>query len=146
MAKNDKSTTNGSPLKITMVSLRLTGDQAERLLTIHRAKAIECYEHWDWRLRDLGLVVIGPIPPHIKSAKEKWLAETWVKVRQMADIKTPSPSKIREIEGLLNQMNHATYRLDKKYSTLTEAGRELAANGRTVILPRDTPAMPESEI
>ena len=136
MAKDDKSTTNGSPLKITMGSLRLTGDQAERLLTIHRAKAVECYEHWDWRLQDLGLVVIGPIPPHIKSAKKKWIAATWVKVRNMAGIKTPSLSKIKEIEGLLNQMNHATYRLDKKYSTLTKAGRELAANGRTVILPR----------
>jgi len=138
MAKDDKSTTNGSPLKISMSSLRLTGDQAERLLTIHRAKAVECYEHWDWRLRDLGLVVIGPIPPHIKSAKEKWIAATWVKVRNMSmdGMKPPGLSKIREIEGLLNQMNHATYRLDKKYSTLTEAGRELAANGRTVILPR----------
>ena len=145
MAKDDKSTTNGSPLKITMGSLRLTGDQAERLLTIHRAKAVECYEHWDWRLRDLGLVVIGPIPPHIKSAKEKWIAATWVKVRNMAGIKTPSLSKIKEIEGLLNQMNHAAYRLNKKYSTLTAVGAELAANGRAVILPRDTPATLESE-
>jgi hypothetical protein len=145
MAKDDKSTTNGSPLKISMSSLRLTGDQAERLLTIHRAKAVECYEHWDWRLRDLGLVVIGPIPPHIKSAKEKWIAATWVKVRNMAGIKTPSLSKIKEIEGLLNQMNHAAYRLNKKYSTLTAVGAELAANGRVVILPRDTPATPESE-
>jgi len=145
MEKNDKSTANSSPLKITMGSVRLTGDQAERLMTIHRAKAIECYEYWDWRLRDLGLVVIGPIPPHIKSAKEKWLAATWVKVRKMAGAKTPSLPKIREIEGLLNQMNHAAYRIDKKYSTLTAVGEKLAANGRVVICPKDTPSTRESE-
>lgn len=139
MGKNDKSATNEGPLKITMKSLRLTGDQTQRLLEIHRAKAVECYEHWDWRLRDLGLVVIGPIPPHIKSTKEKWLARTWVKVRNMAGLKMPTLSRIREIEGLLNQMNHAVYRLDRKYSTLTEAGKELAGNGRVVILPHNTP-------
>ena len=127
------------PLKITMGSLRLTGDQAQRLLEIHRAKACECYEHWDWRLRDLGLVAIGPIPPHIKAAKEKWLDAAWEKVRKMAGVKTPSLAKIREIEGLLNQMNHTLYRMDRKYSTLTKAGAELAANGRAVILPHDTP-------
>ena len=83
---------------------------------------------------------IGPIPPHIKEAKEKWLAATWVKVRGMVAVvdKLPSSSKLKEIEGLLNQMNHSAYQIDKKYSTLTEVGKELAANGRAVILPRDT--------
>lgn len=137
MAKDDKSTTNGSPLKITMGSLRLTGDQAERLLAIHRSKAVECYEHWDWKLRDLGMVAIGPIPPALKAAKEKWLAAAWVKVRNMVGVKMPSLQKIKEIEGLLYQMDHAAYRLSSKYSTLTAAGKELAANGRAVILPSD---------
>ena len=139
MGQNDKPTNNESPLKITMGSLRLTGDQAQRLLTIHREKAVRCYEHSDWRLRDLGLVAIGPIPTNLKDAKEKWLARTWVKVRNMAGAKVPNNSKIREIEGLLNQMNHASYHLDGKYSTLTDAGKNLASNGRAVILPRDIP-------
>ena len=145
MTKDDKSTTNGSPLKITMGSLRLTGDQAERLLTIHRAKAVECYEHWDWRLRDLGLVSIGPVPAHIKERKEKFIAESWAKAQKMIYEKMPSLARIREIEGLLNQMNHAAYKLDKKYSTLTRAGAELAVKGRAVILPRDVPTTRESE-
>lgn len=136
MAENDKPTV---PLKVTMGYLQLTGDQAARLLEIHRAKALECYEYWDWRLRDLGLVAIGTIPPDIQIAKEKWLAAAWLKVRKMADGPRPPLAKIREIEGLLNQMNHAAYRLEKKYSTLTKAGKQLAVNGRTVILPRDTP-------
>lgn len=131
---------NSSPLKVTMGCLRLTGDQAERLLKIHRAKAVECYEHWDWRLRDLGLVTIGQIPPAVEAAKRKWIAETWLRVRKMVNGGVPSLAKIREAEGLLNQMNHAAYRLEKKYSTLTEAGKELATSGRVVILPKDTPA------
>ena len=123
-----------------MGSLRITGEQAQRLLTISKGKAVECYEHWDWRLRDLGLVAIGPIPPDVRLAKEKWLAAAWLKVRHMADGGVPGLAKIREMEGLLNQMQHTAYRLSNHtYSTLTLAGAELAAKGRAVILPKDQP-------
>lgn len=128
-----------TPLKIKFRPLRLNSDQAERILTIHRSKAVECYEYWDFRLRDLGLVAIGPIPPEIKTAKEKLLAATWVKVRTLAGIKTPGLAKIREIEGLMNQMNNTVYRMDRKYSTLTKAGAELATSGRAIVRPGDVP-------
>jgi hypothetical protein len=42
-------------------------------------------------------------------------------------------------------MDHVAYRMDMKYSTLTAVGKELAANGRAVILPSDKPTTPESE-
>lgn len=132
-------TPSESPLKITMQSLRLTGDQCQRILEIHRNKAVECYEHWDWKLRNYGLVAIGPIPPEMKRAKEKWIAGAWVKVRNMAGVKVPTAAKIREMEGLLNQMHWAAHGIEKKYSTLTAAGIALATNGRAVILPSDTP-------
>ena len=121
-----------------MGAVRLNGDQTERLMVIARSNAVERYEHWDWRLRDLGLVAIGQIPPAVEAGKRKWIAETWLRVRKMVNGGgAPSLAKIREVEGLLNQMNHTAYRLDKKWSTLTEAGKKLAADGRSVILPRD---------
>jgi hypothetical protein len=135
MKKQPSRKADEYPLKITMRSLRLTGEEAQRLMEIHQAKALECYEYWDIRLQKLGIVAIVPIPPERKRTTEKWIASTWVKVRNMAGVKVPTESRLREIEGLLNQMSHASHRLSKKYSVLTDVGETLATTGRAVILP-----------
>lgn len=134
--------TNEQQIEVKMGAIRLTGEQSQRLMNIHKSKVLECYEHWDWKLRDLGLVKIGPIPEMLKARKERWIEQQWAKVRSMADrAKVPTEAKLREMEGLLNRMYWEGRLIEKKYTTLTDAGRELAANGRSVVLAKDlTPA------
>ena len=127
-------------IKVTMGSVRLTGDQSRRLLEISKANgAVECYEYWDKRLEELGLVSIGPIPDKIKAAEEKWLESTWIKARQKME-KTglvPSKEQVKQVGALLNDMEHRLCHMKLPYTQLTDAGRELAKNGMTVALRKE---------
>ena len=127
-------------IKVTMGSVRLTGDQSRRLLEISEANgAVECYEYWDKRLEQLGLVSIGPIPDKIKAAEEKWIAASWSSAQQKMSgwIGLPSEAQIRTVEGIVHQVAYRTSLIKRPYTQLTAAGRELAKNGMTVALRKE---------
>jgi len=127
-------------IKVTMGSVRLTGDQSRRLLEIAKANgAVECYEYWDKRLEQLGLVSVGPVPDKIKAAEEKWLVASLMNAYNLIGRITgvPSEEQIKNIGRLLNEIERRVYRMKRPYTQLTAAGRELAKNGMTVALRKE---------
>jgi len=136
----EENTTVSNSIKVTMGSVRLTGDQSRRLLEIAKANvAVECYEYWDKRLEQLGLVSIGPILDSRKASDEKWLQSSWIKARLKME-KTglvPSEEQVKQVSALLNEIERRVYRMKRPYTQLTAAGRELAKNGMTVALRKE---------
>ena len=125
--------------RVTLSSVRLTGEQSGRIMQIARERDSEIYEYYDHRLSELGLVVIGPIPPVIRKRIERRIDAAWSKVKSLAKEPKISANGIKIVEHAASEMHNAAYHLEKKYVALTKAGRELAAKGRTVVIPGRAP-------
>lgn len=133
-----------SEIRLTMRSVRLTGDQSSRLMRIAREKDCEIYDYQDRQLAEWGLLFIGDIPPHIRKRIERQINVAWRKIQRMARQTYIGTADIKTIESAANEMDHASYHLDKKYVRLTASGRNLVAKGRIVIKPGSLPAIEES--
>ena len=124
--------------RVTLSSVRLTGDQSGRIMQIARERTCELYEYHDHRLSELGLVVVGPVGLFRRSIRkriEHRIDAAWGKIKSLVKEPKISADSIKIIVHAASEMHNAAYHLEKRHVALTKAGRELAAKGRTVVIP-----------
>jgi len=122
-------------VKVTMSAVRLTGEQSRRLMELARTEdGTDEAQNWaDTTLEQYGLVVTIDIPFKTQARFDQLVAKQWAIIQRMAKKKTLTEAEIGIVDGAAGQMRDTvSYRMKKKYTAITKAGRELAAKGKVM--------------